>query len=93
MEMPSYPGQDTGYVPAKKKTMIFIPSNNISHHPDEQTWPKYINPATRIFVAMAQELLKEKFKDKYAVKDEGKTKKQNKKDKNIKLEKDNSMVI
>ena len=96
MEMPSYPGQDTGYIPTKKKTMIFIPSNNISHNPAEQTWPKYINPATRIFVAMAQELLKEKFKDKYAVKSEGKTGKGNKKDKNkekIKLEKDNSMVI
>lgn len=96
MEMPSYPGQDTGYIPAKKKTMIFIPSNNISHNPAEQTCPKYINPATRIFVAMAQELLKEKFKDKYAVKSEGKTGKGNKKDKNkekIKLEKDNSMVI
>lgn len=96
MEMPSYPGQDTGYIPAKKKTMIFIPSIGGSHNKNEQTWPKYINPATRIFVAMAQELLKEKFKDKYAVKSEGKTGKGNKKDKNkekIRLEKDNSMVI
>ena len=35
--MASYPGQDTGYIPARKKTMIFIPSTEGSHNPKEST--------------------------------------------------------
>lgn len=63
--MPSYAGQDTGYVPAKQKTMIFIPSKGGSHNPKESTKRKFIETATKVLTGTAQELLKEKFKDSY----------------------------
>ncbi len=67
LEMPSYPGQDTGYIPAKEKAMIFIPSTGGSHKPKESTKRKFIEPATQVFTQLVQELLLEKFKDKQVV--------------------------
>lgn len=66
IEMPSYAGQDTGYIPAKEKTMIFIPSTGGSHNPQESTKKKFIETATKVFVSLSKELLVEKFKDKQA---------------------------
>ena len=63
IEMPSYPGQDTGYIPAKEKTMIFIPSTGGSHNPDEHTKKKFIKPATTLFTQLSRELLEERFRD------------------------------
>ncbi len=63
IEMPSYPGQDTGYVPATEKTMVFIPSTGGSHNPDEHTKKKFIKPATTLFTQLSKELLIERFKD------------------------------
>ena len=63
IEMPSYPGQDTGYIPAKQKTMIFIPSTGGSHNPEEHTKRKFIQPATTIFAQLSKELLVERFRD------------------------------
>ncbi len=65
LEMPSYPGQDTGYVPAKHKTMIFIPSTGGSHVPEEKTKKKFIKASTKVLTGTAGELLKERIKDKY----------------------------
>jgi len=65
LEMPSYPGQDTGYVPAKHKTMIFISSTGGSHVPEEKTKEKFIKAATKVLTGTAKELLKERIKDKY----------------------------
>lgn len=65
LEMPSYPGQDTGYVPAKQKTMIFIPSTGGSHNKDEKTKKRHIQTSTKVLLGTAQELLKERFKDTY----------------------------
>lgn len=70
IEMPSYAGQDTGYVPAKEKTMIFIPSTGGSHNPKESTKKEFIKTATIIFTGVAQKLLLERWKDTY--KDTGK---------------------
>lgn len=67
IEMPSYPGQDTGYIPAKEKTMIFIPSTGGSHNPEESTKKKFIKTATRVFTSLSKELLAERFKDKQAI--------------------------
>ena len=66
-EMPSFPGQDTGYIPAKEKTMIFIPSTGGSHNPEEHTKKKFIKPATTLFTELAKELLLEKFRDSQKV--------------------------
>ena len=63
IEMPSYPGQDTGYVPAKEKTMVFIPSTGGSHNPEEHTKKKFIQPATTLFTQLSKELLEERFRD------------------------------
>lgn len=63
IEMPSYPGQDTGYIPAKEKTMIFIPSTGGSHNPKEHTKKKFIQLATTLFTQLSRELLVERFKD------------------------------
>lgn len=63
IEMPSYPGQDTGYIPAKEKTMIFIPSTGGSHNPKEHTKKKFIQPATTLFTQLSRELLEERFRD------------------------------
>lgn len=63
IEMPSYPGQDTGYVPATEKTMVFIPSTGGSHNPDEHTKKKFIKPATTLFTQLSKELLMERFRD------------------------------
>ena len=63
IDMPSYPGQDTGYVPAREKTMIFIPSTGGSHNPDENTKKKFIQLATTLFTQLSKELLVERFRD------------------------------
>lgn len=65
--MPSWAGQDTGYVPAKEKTMIFIPSKGGSHNPKETTKKEYIELASKVFEHVSQELLQEKFKDRQVV--------------------------
>ncbi len=65
--MASYPGQDTGYIPARKKTMIFIPSTEGSHNPNESTTRESIENATQIFINLAQDLLKQKDIDKFKV--------------------------
>ena len=61
--MPSYAGQDTGYIPAKAKTMIFIPSKGGSHNPKESTKKEFIETATRVFTDLSRTLLLEKFRD------------------------------
>lgn len=65
--MPSYAGQDTGYIPAKEKTMIFIPSTGGSHNPDESTKRRFIESATKVFSDFSQTLLLEKLQDRIAV--------------------------
>lgn len=67
LEMPSWAGQDTGYVPAKEKTMIFVPSKGGSHNPKETTKKEYIELASKIFTEVSQELLQERFKDRHVV--------------------------
>ena len=62
--MPSYPGQDTGYVPAKEKTMIFIPSTGGSHDPAENAKPKDIETATKVFTNFSENLLLENIRDR-----------------------------
>ncbi|MDE5830157.1 MAG: M20/M25/M40 family metallo-hydrolase [Clostridia bacterium] len=66
--MPSYPGQDTGYIPAKNKTMIFIPSTGGSHNPAESTKPKYIETATKIYTDFSENLLLEHIRDRLVIK-------------------------
>ncbi len=63
VEMPSYAGQDTGYIPAREKTMVFIPSTGGSHNPKEHTKKKFIKPATTLFTELSKDLLVERFKD------------------------------
>ena len=63
IEMPSWAGQDTGYIPAKNKTMIFIPSTGGSHNPKESTKRRYIELASNIFANVTKELLTERFQD------------------------------
>ena len=66
--MASYPGQDTGYIPARKKTMIFIPSTEGSHNPKESTTRESIEDAVQIFINLTEDLLKQKEMDrKYKV--------------------------
>lgn len=67
IDMPSYPGQDTGYVPAGAKAMIFIPSTGGSHNPEENTKKEFIETATRVFTDLSHTLLLEKFKDNQKV--------------------------
>lgn len=67
INMPSYAGQDTGYIPAKEKTMIFIPSTGGSHNPNESTKKRFIEAASTVFTEFSQELLVEKFKDRIVV--------------------------
>lgn len=67
IEMPSYPGQDTGYIPAEHKTMIFIPSSGGSHNPDEDTKKKHIKTATKLFTKLSQNLLLENYRDSQKV--------------------------
>lgn len=67
VEMASYPGQDTGYIPAKQKTMIFIPSTGGSHNPKEHTKKKFIRTATKVFTIFSKQLLAEKFRDSQIV--------------------------
>lgn len=67
IDMPSYAGQDTGYIPAKEKTMIFIPSTGGSHNPNESTKKRFIQTASLVFTEFSQELLLEKFKDRIVV--------------------------
>lgn len=64
-EMISAAGQDTGYIPAKQKTMIFIRSRGGSHNKNEQTDKEAIEISSQVLLEMAGELLKEKFKDQY----------------------------
>ncbi len=68
MKMPSWAGQDTGYIPAKEKTMIFIPSEGGSHNPDETTKKEFIEVASSIFTDLSKDLLLEKFRDSQVVK-------------------------
>ncbi len=63
LKMPSYAGQDTGYIPAKQKTMIFIPSKGGSHNPNEFAKRRAIKSATKVFENMCDELLQENFKE------------------------------
>ncbi len=65
--MPSFAGQDTGYIPAKEKTMIFIPSTGGSHNPNESTKRRFIDMATRVFTDFSRSLLVEKLRDRIAV--------------------------
>lgn len=65
--MPSFAGQDTGYIPAKEKTMIFIPSTGGSHNAKENTNSKYITSATKIFTDFSKTLLPEKLKDRIRI--------------------------
>lgn len=67
IEMPSYAGQDTGYIPAKEKTMIFIPSTGGSHNPDESTKRRFIETATKVFSDFSKTLLLERLQDRIAV--------------------------
>lgn len=67
IDMPSYAGQDTGYIPANAKTMIFIPSTGGSHNPEENTKKEFIETATKVFTDLSHTLLLEKFKDKQKV--------------------------
>lgn len=62
--MPSYPGQDTGYIPAKEKTMIFIPSTGGSHNPAENTTSRYIQSATKVFTKFSEILMLESIRDR-----------------------------
>lgn len=71
IEKLSEAGQDTGYIPAKQKTMIFIPSTGGSHNKNEKTKKKHIETATKVLTATAQELLKERFKESYKCEVEG----------------------
>lgn len=64
MFMPSGAGQDSGYIPAKQKTMVFIPSTGGSHDPAEDTTPEAITSATNVFTDLAKDLFKENFKDR-----------------------------
>lgn len=67
IDMPSYAGQDTGYIPAKEKTMIFIPSTGGSHNPNEATKKRFIEATSTVFTEFSQELLVEKFKDRIVI--------------------------
>ena len=58
-KMPSYAGQDSGYIPAKEKTMIFIPSKGGSHNPKESTKKRYIEEAVCLMYDGVRELFKE----------------------------------
>ena len=62
--MPSYAGQDTGYIPAKNKTMIFIPSTGGSHNPAEDTKLRYIETATKVFTHFSENLMLENIRDR-----------------------------
>ena len=67
MDMPSWAGQDTGYIPANAKTMIFIPSTGGSHNPSESTGKRFIGTATRVFADLSKSLLLQKFRDEQVV--------------------------
>ena len=62
--MPSYAGQDTGYIPAKEKTMIFIPSTGGSHDPAENARPRDIETATKVFTNFSENLMLEHIRDR-----------------------------
>lgn len=65
IETISAAGQDTGYIPAKQKTMIFIRSEGGSHNKKEKTDQEAMKASIEILQETARELLKERFKDKY----------------------------
>lgn len=67
IEMPSYAGQDTGYIPAKEKTMVFIPSVGGSHNPNESTDRESIQRAQRVITDVSKELMLERFKERQRV--------------------------
>ena len=56
-----------GYIPAKEKTMIFIPSTGGSHNPDESTSKKFIEASIKVLSDFSLKLLGERFKDRVAV--------------------------
>lgn len=83
--MASYPGQDTGYIPARKKTMIFIPSTEGSHNPKESTTREAIEESINIFINLTEDLLKQKEMDrKYKVNPNYFNKKDEEKDNELK---------
>lgn len=65
IEMPSWAGQDTGYIPVAvengigEKTMLFIASDGGSHNKDEITWEEDILNAIDVLTLMTYEELKE----------------------------------
>ena len=61
--MPSYAGQDTGFIPADAKTMIFCPSTGGSHNPEESTTRKCIEYSALVLEDTCKQLLKQPFKD------------------------------
>lgn len=65
--MPSYPGQDSGPVPAIDKAMIFMPSTGGSHNPKENTKPRNIETATRVLTNLSENLLLENIRDRIVV--------------------------
>lgn len=65
--MPSYAGQDTGYIPAKEKTMIFIPSTGGSHDPAESAKPRDIETATKVFTNFSENLMLENIRDRLVI--------------------------
>ncbi len=61
--MPSYAGHDTGYVPAKRKTLLFCPSTGGSHNCKESTKRKFIELACDVLTDVVENLLLEKWKN------------------------------
>ena len=65
IEMPSWAGQDTGYIPVAvedgigQKTMLFIASDGGSHNENEITWEEDILNAIDVLTLMTYEELKE----------------------------------
>ena len=61
--MPSYPGQDTGFVPADSIAMLFCPSTGGSHNPNESTHKKCIQYSAILLADTCKQLLKQPFKE------------------------------
>lgn len=63
IKMPSYAGQDTGYVPADSETMIFGPSTGGSHNPNESTTRECVEYCARVLEETCKQLLRQPFKN------------------------------
>ena len=61
--MPSYAGQDTGFIPADAKTMIFCPSTGGSHNPEESTTRKCIEYSALVLEDTCKQLLRQPFRN------------------------------